>query len=505
MNKPKFTERDLTEALTKLPTVRMSSACDQHIRRELAQSVPALTTNFWLLTPFAMKKFIAPVAILAVVVAGVGGYAYQSDAVTRGTALYPVKRAIESVALAPSGSPLEQVATYLTLADRRLAEAKVLVGRNDGNVAVLRLVPAAYAQTTADAEPVLAAAPVETTAPVADAADPAAEAMMAVPTPTTVVADGTALAAAMATDTDLALTLAELTATTESAIEQAEEIGDSALTQTALSQIIEAQNVQLAELALAATEADAEEAPVLAAALTKTNENQAEVEVAAELTNEAVMAAKESVVIDIETDEDSETEDEKSEMSAAEEAAAALIKATDAIAAMQADLAASGVDEATIAELTAKATEKLAAAKAALEAGNYGKAEGLAKATMAITRLSQGEEMSAKDHDEDAEDSDENKDEDELKSEDEQDEERAAKSEEDKSDNANSDDEREDKKSDSDFEADDDRAAAATVIVDTTATVAAPAAGKAEEKKPEESKQSDAEDKDDEDDEDDER
>ncbi len=386
------TEDDLIKLIQKLPTAELSSQRDQQIRAELGLVTPSI---FNFLNPFTMRKLASGVLTLAVVF-GVGTYAYSADTVTRGTTLYPIKQGIESILLSPSGDPANQVVTYLQLADRRLAEAEVLAANNGTTVAFeFNLIQKAYA--IAPAPPIVDPVPTTATSPAVPVAavDPVpAVAVNLIPA----VVDPFILA----TPSPLEATLADMTIATEGAIEAAEDIADPVTTQTALTKIAITQTTQVETLTKAVTQVDPVGAAVITDTVIQVEENQTELEVAAERVAEAVLTKSDTVVIDIETNRDIEAEllasgdvanddiknsddgDTEDKKTAEEKALAEIDKARTKVEELKSELNGLGVDAADVFN---KAQVKLGAAEAAFIGGNYGKARGLAKAAESMMKI----------------------------------------------------------------------------------------------------------------------
>lgn len=124
--------------------IRRAAAPRPEFRRALALRLEAERTlhaparRIWLPSP----RMVAVPLTVVVVLAASGTYAYASDGVTAGHALYPVKRGIEEVEATLAPTALLKARVRLKQAERRVREAEFIFAH------------------TADAAPTLAAADV---------------------------------------------------------------------------------------------------------------------------------------------------------------------------------------------------------------------------------------------------------------------------------------------------------------------------------------------------------
>jgi len=77
-----------------------------------------------------LYKFAAFAAVVLLLIGGTGAYAYVSPEVTVGTALYPIKQAVESAEEATKITPEAKAKFYLKQIKRREAEKTRLSSRN---------------------------------------------------------------------------------------------------------------------------------------------------------------------------------------------------------------------------------------------------------------------------------------------------------------------------------------------------------------------------------------
>lgn len=121
------------------PDVAFIKRMDQRLRRHYvmlseidAVATPGTTTaasamrgGFW---HFIRGRVYTTITALFFVVAtgAVSTFAYTSDSVTNGTALYPIKRGIERVQQVFVSNPEQQATYHLQMLQRRLAESRVL-------------------------------------------------------------------------------------------------------------------------------------------------------------------------------------------------------------------------------------------------------------------------------------------------------------------------------------------------------------------------------------------
>lgn len=320
-----------------------------------------LTTHLFL-NPIYMKKVL--VASFAVLLLVVGTTFMFQPGVTRGDALYPIKQAAESMELFFTRSPLSRVNTHLKFADRRMEELKLLLGarREAGFIST------AYAQGAA------ASALTET---------PAMNAVSA--------------------------TLADMVNSTESAMQTAEAITNPQDAKTALSSISQAQGAQVQALDILTKGAPAETQLMLEQAALTTATNQAEVVEVKVAVDEIVQSGQTNVTIEFD-DEDGDEDDSENLKEFKEDAEEEIKEAQEKIEKAKRELAKASAPDAQ--KLVAHAEDTLAKAVAALAAGNFGEARGLAKASQSLAKNA----IKAVEHDED-EDKDEDVNEDDDKNE----------------------------------------------------------------------------------------
>lgn len=124
----------LEAQLNKLPSAKLSLAADTKIKSRLFKAMAAQNFNrlgslSWLaLKPVGRTVAIASLAVLLLV--GTSIYAYASGGVTQGSALYPLKRAVEALEETVNLSPAAKVKTYSKFSERRLQEALILSQKN---------------------------------------------------------------------------------------------------------------------------------------------------------------------------------------------------------------------------------------------------------------------------------------------------------------------------------------------------------------------------------------
>ncbi len=362
-------EHDFEQLKTHAKNVRMSVPENDRVKTALMrhmasapssnafEKIPFLFLNFTRMT--IIKSVSWGVAALAVAFVGISSYAYASPSVTRGDALYSLKTAYERMGLRNADTNFERVQVYSKLALRRLEEAKVLAGElgTESVPAVVSFlnIPVAYAETTTDGFAINGV-----------------EAQF----------DETGTAYFLISTTG------EVTALTEAAIEEAEEITDPTELQEALEVIDATQTTQVEGLAEVAAEVgtDGDEAVVdaVAVAIDETIEDSAEVDAALETVADAVEAGDAEVTIEIATATDASSEDADEEESVDGDAAK-LTVAQETIATFKADLLASGVSEEEAQKLFDRVDAKLLKAQEALADGNVNKMQGLLKATKALT------------------------------------------------------------------------------------------------------------------------
>lgn len=133
----------IEQFLMSMPKPTLSSERDRRIRDAIL-SAPTPTPPERVRWSFTVPRFAVAFASVLVAVVAVSGYAYAAPTVTRGDALYVVKRGIEDVQRLLPRAPLERVRLHTTFALRRAEELEVLVGERGGGRR-FALVPIAYA------------------------------------------------------------------------------------------------------------------------------------------------------------------------------------------------------------------------------------------------------------------------------------------------------------------------------------------------------------------------
>lgn len=133
----------IEQFLMVLPRPALSAERDRRIRDTIL-SAPSPTPPERARWSFTMPRFAVEFASVFIAVVAMGVYAYAAPTITRGDALYTVKRGIEDVQRLLPRAPLERVRLHTTFALRRAEELEVLVGERGGSQR-FALVPTAYA------------------------------------------------------------------------------------------------------------------------------------------------------------------------------------------------------------------------------------------------------------------------------------------------------------------------------------------------------------------------
>lgn len=133
----------IEQLLMTLPRPTLSAERDCRIRDAIL-SAPSPTPPDRVRWLFTMPRFAVAFASILIAVVAVSGYAYAAPTVTRGDALYVVKRGIENVQRLLPRAQLERVRLHTTFALRRAEELEVLVGERGGSQR-FALVPTVYA------------------------------------------------------------------------------------------------------------------------------------------------------------------------------------------------------------------------------------------------------------------------------------------------------------------------------------------------------------------------
>lgn len=133
----------IEQLLMSMPKPTLSAERDRRIRDAIL-SAPSPTPPERVRWSFTMPRFAVALASVFIAVVAMGGYAYAAPTVTRGDALYAVKRGIEDVQRLLPRTPLERVQLHTTFALRRAEELEVLVGER-GGLRRFALVPIAHA------------------------------------------------------------------------------------------------------------------------------------------------------------------------------------------------------------------------------------------------------------------------------------------------------------------------------------------------------------------------
>ncbi|MDO8598993.1 MAG: hypothetical protein Q7S02_02705 [bacterium] len=151
---------DIEHQLKKLPKATLAPDRDARIRAALMAWDGARTSpidaipSHWgirMRQYFTFRTFAFATAVSVVAVIGVSGYAYASPTVTRGDALYGVKRTMERVQGSWQVTPLDRVEFHGQLALRRTAELEVLL-RERGGAQRLVFVPIARAAASSSGD-----------------------------------------------------------------------------------------------------------------------------------------------------------------------------------------------------------------------------------------------------------------------------------------------------------------------------------------------------------------
>lgn len=95
--------------------------------------------NFWYQNRIFRYGMVALAVVTFFVSSGVGVYAYNSSGVTEGTALYPIKKAIEKVEEKTKKTPEAKARFYLKQIDRREAEKRILEKKNKKEIQLYQL------------------------------------------------------------------------------------------------------------------------------------------------------------------------------------------------------------------------------------------------------------------------------------------------------------------------------------------------------------------------------
>lgn len=133
----------IEQLLMSMPKPTLSAERDRRIRDAIL-SAPTPTPPERVRWSFTVPRFAVAFASVFIAVVAMGGYVYAAPTVTRGDALYVVKRGIEDVQRLLPRTPFERVRLHTTFALRRAEELEVLVGERDGSQR-LSFVPIAYA------------------------------------------------------------------------------------------------------------------------------------------------------------------------------------------------------------------------------------------------------------------------------------------------------------------------------------------------------------------------
>jgi len=128
---------NLEKQLNKLPKAHLSKKGDLKIRLRLyfflGSEKLALIKRSMVAHKVSVSSAALIIFILSLIII-VPSYAYANENVIPGHLLYPIKRGLENIELNMSDSPEEKAETYVKLADRRLAEAKVMGELNENKV-----------------------------------------------------------------------------------------------------------------------------------------------------------------------------------------------------------------------------------------------------------------------------------------------------------------------------------------------------------------------------------
>lgn len=116
----------LEQKLNRLPKGKLSKKADLLIRMRLLRASFSATAPKPSFLPILKPIVAMTLIIILVMSAGTSAYAYGSDKVTRGHLLYGLKRAIEREEMKLSRTPMEAVKLHSKFTKRRLAEAAVL-------------------------------------------------------------------------------------------------------------------------------------------------------------------------------------------------------------------------------------------------------------------------------------------------------------------------------------------------------------------------------------------
>jgi len=295
------------------------------------------------------KKFLIPLTVIILLLIGTTSYAYFSPKVTYGEALYPLKKTIEGIKAAQAKTPLARVIVYTNLAARRLEEAKILAKEQDKVPAPLSLIRA------------VKAAEVTTTPP----------------------------------SNPLAITVNEVIANTNQAIEASQEITNPTLTNQALNIIDQAQISQTRGLEEIAGKVGLLVEPTIveaiAQALNQTTNNNEKVKQALNDVKIAIEKGDKEIKIKIEIAKE-EKKLKKVEKEKTEDFEEVKIELTeklgeikDKITTIKEKFALAGISTKETQELITRLEEKTNQVEEAINAGNLSQAHGLILALDALT------------------------------------------------------------------------------------------------------------------------
>ena len=122
---------EMAAALEDVPDVQPAAAFKQATRARLLRLQPpanirARNRTAWFSLGGSLRYAAAAIVIVLLFATFSGGVAYAASNSLPGSALYPVKRAVEQVELAMATTPESQAQVHMALADQRLNEAAAL-------------------------------------------------------------------------------------------------------------------------------------------------------------------------------------------------------------------------------------------------------------------------------------------------------------------------------------------------------------------------------------------